>query len=191
MDASKYLFQTLFARDIILKMSYQTSFDIVKLTKVTVQYSSKYMLTESQNILLPSGAIQNCTGQMPYLTRAKYSVAAFKLKEKQVLGCAVTLRKEKMHHFFTHSVKMLLPRTKELTSLPVSPVQRNVHFGIVQLLFFPSLEQSVDVFESLEGCSVHVHTSAKEHVETLLLCTGLRLPVYDYDEDLYNENLIV
>ena len=191
MDMTKYVYQSVFARDMVAKMQYGSSFDIVQLKKVTVHYTSKYMLAEPKNILLPSVALQLVTAQTPRVTRASQSVASFKLKKKQVVGCAVTLRKQLMYSFMTQCVHVLLPKTKDFCSVPIrtrfgslsTPVvqersaEQSVHFGIEQLLFFPSLEKHVDIFEPLEGCSVHVHTSAKTPVETLLLCSALKLPV--------------
>jgi large subunit ribosomal protein L5 len=184
MDMTTYVFRTMFARDMLMKMHYGSSFDIVRFKKVTVQYTSKYMLAEPKNILLPCVALQLVTGQTPHVRRAAQSVAAFKLKKSQVLGCAVTLRKEKMYRFMTQCVHVLLPQFKDYASLPVSALQPNVHFGVEQLLFFPALEKHVDIFEPLEGCSVHVHTTAKTQAETLLLCSGLKLPTHAGDKDI-------
>lgn len=184
MDMTKYVFHSVFARDMVVKMHYGSHFDIVQLKKVTVQYTSKYMLAEPKNILLPCVALQLLTGQTPHVTRAAQSVAAFKLKKNQVIGCAVTLRKDMMHRFMTQCVHVLLPKIKDFSSLPVSAAQPNVHFGVEQMLFFPTLEKHVDIFESLEGCSVHVHTTAKTPVETLLLCSGLKLPAHAADKDM-------
>lgn len=182
MDMTSYVFHSILARDMAVKMHYGSSFDLAQLEKVTVQYTSKYMLTEPKNILLPCVALQLITGRMPHVTRAKHSVAAFQLKKNQVLGCAVTLRKDAMYRFVTQCVHVVLPKKKELSSLPVSTTQPNVHFGIEQMLFFPALERLADSFESLEGCSVHVHTTAKTHTETLLLCSGLKLPTHSAAE---------
>ena len=92
MDATKYVFHSVFARDMVVKMHYGSHFDIVQLKKS--QYNtSKYMLAEPKNILLPCVALQLLTGQTPHVTRAAQSVAAFKLK-KTKYGCAVTLRKD-------------------------------------------------------------------------------------------------
>jgi large subunit ribosomal protein L5 len=176
MDMTKYVFDAVFARDMVVKMAYDSSFDVVQLTKVTVHYTSKYMLAEPKNMLLPSVALQLVTGQTPHVTRAAQSVAAFKLKKNQVLGCAVTLRHLLMYRFVTQCVHVLLPRVKDFTSLPLTT--SHVHFGIAQMLFFPALEKHVDVFETLEGCSVHVHTTAKTPVEAVLLCSALKLPTH-------------
>ena len=170
----KYVYQSLFARDMVVKMQYGSCFDVVHLKKIKVHYTSKYMLAEPKNILLPAVALQLVTAQTPHVTRASQSVAAFKLKKNQVLGCTVTLRKHLMYRFLTQCVHILLPRTKDFSSLPVS--SPSVHFGIEQMLFFPTLEKHVDIFEPLEGCSVHLQTSAKTSIETLLLCSGFKLP---------------
>lgn len=179
MHMTKYMFDALFARDMLVKMQYGSSMDIVRMHKITVHYTSQYMLQDMTHMLLPCVAIQLLTGQTPYVTRAKQSVASYKLKKHQVIGCAVTLREARMYAFFTQCVHVMAPRNTAFALLPVYALQPTVHFGVTQLLFFPSLEKHVDIFEALEGCAIHVHTTARTHVETRLLCSGLTLPSMD------------
>jgi large subunit ribosomal protein L5 len=177
MHFTDYYSDSLFARDMLLKMNYHSLFDIVQFEKLTVQYTSKYVIADKKNILPAVLALELLTGQKPRLTRAKKSVAAFKLKEKTLLGCTVTLRAQAMHTFLEHLVHVLLPRFKRFQALVPSCTQKHLHLGVEQLLFFPSLEKSVELFEFLPGCSVHVHTTANAHAEKLLLCSAFKLPV--------------
>lgn len=186
MDKTAFVLHSLLARDMLVKLQYGSSFDMARVTKVTVQYTSKYMLSEPKNMLLPTVALQVVSGQTPHMLRASQSVAAFKLKDKQVLGCAVTLRQAAMYTFLTACVDVVFPRDKDIASFPVFPMHTIVHIGLSQLLFFPALEKHVDVFEPLEGCAISVHTTAKSHHETLVLCSGLQLPcqpAHQHDEE--------
>lgn len=182
MDMTEYFYHAVIARDMAIKMEYGSSFDLVKLDKVTMQYTSKHVVSEPRNILLACVALQLVTGRTPYVTHAKRSVASFHLRKRMVLGCAVTLRKSIMFPLVTQCMHIVLPKSKETTSLPISPLQPNVHFGIEQMLFFPLLEKYPDHFESLEGCSISIHTTAKKHVEALLLLSGLRIPTHSNEE---------
>lgn len=177
MNMIQYSLNQFFARDMVIKMQYTTCFDIARVQKVTVQYTSKYLVDDAKQSVLPSVALQLITNQTPTLIRAKQSVASFKLKEKQVIGCMVTLQKQKMYNFLLQCVHMHLPHVKHLKPFHISVNQSNVHFGIDQLLFFPPVQKHVNVFESLDGCSVHIHTNASKTSETALLCSVLKFPV--------------
>jgi large subunit ribosomal protein L5 len=177
MYVTDYYYDYVFARDMLLKMDSHTLFDTVQFDKMTVQYTSKYVLAEKKNILPAVLALELFTGQKPRLTRAKKSVAAFKLKEDTLLGCTVTLRQQPMRTFLGRFVHVLLPRFKRFEAVVPSHTQNHVHLGVKQLLFFPALEKNVEMFEFLPGCSVHVHTTARTHAEKLLLCSAFKLPV--------------
>ena len=100
MNMVQYSLQQFFARDMVIKMQYTTCFEIVRVQKLTVQYTSKYLVDDMKQSVLPSVALQLITNQTPTLVRAKQSVASFKLKEKQVIGCMVTLQKQKCIIFY-------------------------------------------------------------------------------------------
>jgi len=176
MNTIRYSLKHVFARDIALKMNYGSSFDLVKLEKVTVEYTSKYLLEDPKHSFLAFVALKLVTNQTPKMTFAQKSVAAFKLKKGQVLGCTATLRGNNMDNFLQQCIFMHIPRIKQLKLLSNDQIKPNVHFGISQMLFFPSLEKHVNIFEALEGCTIQIHTTASNNNETLLLCSMLKLP---------------
>ena len=89
MNTIRYSLKHVFARDMALKMNYGSSFDLVKLKKVTVEYTSKYLLEDPKHSFLAFVALKLVTNQTPKMTFAQKSVAAFKLKKGQVLGCTL------------------------------------------------------------------------------------------------------
>lgn len=170
-------FKTLFARDMVIKMNYGSCLDLAKVKKVTLQYTSKYVVEEPKQSFLACVAFQLITQQTPRIIHAKQSVAAFKLKEHQVVGCIVTLRRDNMYEFLQNVIYTHLPQNTYFTPIQVSKTQPNVHFGLSQVLFFSELEKHVNIFESLDGCAVQLYTTAKTPIETLLICSALKLPV--------------
>ena len=91
MNTIRYSLKHVFARDMALKMNYGSSFDLVKLKKVTVEYTSKYLLEDPKHSFLAFVALKLVTNQTPKMTFAQKSVAAFKLKKGQVLGCNICM----------------------------------------------------------------------------------------------------
>jgi large subunit ribosomal protein L5 len=182
-------FRTLFARDMVIKMNYGSCLDLAKIKKATLQYTSKYVVEEPKQSFLACVAFQLITQQTPRIIHAKQSVAAFKLKEHQVVGCIVTLRRDNMYEFLQNVIYTHLPQNTYFTPIQVSKTQPNVHFGLSQVLFFSELEKHVNIFESLDGCAVQLYTTAKTPIETLLICSALKLPVESMSgikkQDLY------
>lgn len=181
LDVTSHVLASIFARDMVLKMGYTTSMDMVKLTKVSVHTTSKYVAADPKYVSVHALALQLMTGQTPYVTRAKQSIATWKLKKGMVLGCAVTLRRAPMTHCLTQWLMVLLPRFKDRVSLPVPSTHHTVHVSMTQPLFHPSAEHLVELFEPIDGCVMDVHTNATSHIETLLLCTAIGLPVHSVD----------
>ena len=137
------------ARDMILKQNARSVMELPTLQKVVLHSSTHSALSNRKNILPLFVAMQLWTMQTPTLTRAKQSVASFKLKQGQLIGCKVTLRKKNMHRFvqtFTHAV---LPRVRDLAPYRTTPV--DLSFGFTSYLLFPQTEHLYDFFEHCTG----------------------------------------
>jgi large subunit ribosomal protein L5 len=181
MHLTDHFSRFLFSRDMLLKTKCHSLEDIVTFDKITVQYTSKHLSAEKKNILPAFAAFQLLTGAKPRITRAKKSLASYQLREGSLTGLMVTLRREKIHTFLDTLVNVHLPRIQRYEEIYSSAVQKHVHFGIEELLFFPVLEGAVELFEVLPGCSVHVHTKARTQAEKLLICSAFKLPVALFD----------
>ena len=132
-------------------------------------------MEEPKQSFLACVAFQLITQQTPRIIHAKQSVAAFKLKEHQVVGCIVTLRRDNMYEFLQNVIYTHLPQNTYFTPIQVSKTQPNVHFGLSQVLFFSELEKHVNIFESLDGCAVQLYTTAKTPIETLLILSLIHI----------------
>ena len=114
------------------------------------------------------------TGQKPVVTRAKKSIAGFKLREGQAIGCKVTLRGVRMYEFLDRLVSLAIPRIRDFRGLPTKAFdgRGNYTFGVTEQLIFPEIEY--DKIDTTRGMDITIVTSAKtnEHAKALLDAFG-------------------
>lgn len=125
--------------------------------------------------------IRLITGQHPILTRAKQSVASFKVREGMILGLMVTLRREKMEAFLNKLINLVLPRIRDFRGMQKSAFdsQWNYNLGIQDQLLFPEIE-----FENVDqqrGVNITIVTTAKTKEEALSLFNALKFPFTKYE----------
>jgi large subunit ribosomal protein L5 len=122
------------------------------------------------------GELTRITGQKAVITKAKKSIASFKLREGMPIGCMVTLRRDKAYEFLDRLINIALPRVRDFKG--VSPKafdgRGNYTLGIREQLIFPELE--IDKIDKIKGLNVTVVTSAKNDEEGRALLAGLGMP---------------
>jgi large subunit ribosomal protein L5 len=156
------------------------------------QYSSVMQVPKVERVVLNIGvgeAIQNpkaldgaandlrvISGQRPVITRAKKSIAGFKLREKMAIGCKVTLRGARMYDFLEKLINLALPRVRDFRG--VSPQafdgRGNYSLGIKEQTIFPEIEY--DKIDKIRGLEVVIVTTAKTDEEARELLRGMGMP---------------
>jgi len=131
-----------------------------------------------QNIKILDSAAQELsqiTGQKPVITKAKKSIAQFKLRTGMPIGCMVTLRKERMYEFFNRLVNITLPRVRDFKGLSGKSFdgRGNYALGIREQLIFPEIHY--DKIDKVKGMNIVIVTTAKtdEEVKELLKLLGM------------------
>lgn len=128
--------------------------------------------------LLESGVndLAQITGQKPIVTRAHKSIANFKLREGVSIGCAVTLRGERMYEFFDRLVNVALPRVRDFRGVPENAFdgRGNYSLGIREHTVFPEI--NIDKVEQVKGFTVSMVTTAKTDAEGRALLRALGMP---------------
>lgn len=116
------------------------------------------------------------TGQRPVVTRAKKSIAGFKLREGMKIGCMVTLRGAQMWDFYDRLVSVALPRTRDFrgTSRKAFDGRGNYTLGIKEILIFPEVD--IEKLDAVPGMNVCIHTTAKTDDEGRALLSHLGMP---------------
>jgi len=121
-------------------------------------------------------SLGNITGQRPVVTRARKSIAGFKLREGMKIGCMVTLRGPRMWEFFDRLLTVALPRTRDFrgVSRKAFDGRGNYTLGIRELLIFPEVD--IEKLDKVPGMNICVHTSAKNDDEGRALLSQLGVP---------------
>jgi large subunit ribosomal protein L5 len=132
-----------------------------------------------QNIKILDSAVAELTmivGQKPVITKAKKSIATFKLRKGMSIGCRVTLRRERMYEFFDRLVNVALPRVRDFRGIsPKSFDGRgNFSMGLKEQIIFPEMEY--DKIDKVKGMNISIVTSAKTDDEARELLRLMGLP---------------
>lgn len=178
----------LFERDFLLKVKPQNSFQIARLLRISLDITNGFIANERGYNLFPSVGLALLTGQQPKTIRAKKSVASFKVKAGSVVGCQVIVRGRRMKAFLDALALLAMPQLKQEQLFPsrASDNPGTLYFGLTELLAFPELERNFEVFDSLGGCFVQLHTDARTRFEKMLLLSFHNLPVYLHDKREYS-----
>ncbi len=128
---------------------------------------------------LLDGAVRDLTlisGQKPIVTRARKSIAAFKLREDNPIGCKVTLRGDRMWEFFDRLVALAIPRIRDFRGLPPNSFdgRGNYTFGITEQLIFPEIDY--DNVDAVHGMDIVIVTTARTDAEGRALLDAFNFP---------------
>lgn len=116
------------------------------------------------------------SGQKPIVTKARKSIAAFKLREGMPIGCAVTLRGERMWHFLDRLISIALPRVRDFRGIPTKSFdgRGNYTLGVREHVIFPEIDYTKT--ENIKGLNVTIVTTAQTDPEALSLLKGMGMP---------------
>ena len=165
------------AVDALMKrFNYKNRMQVPKLEKIIVNMGLGEAI---QNIKILDSAAQELsqiTGQKPVITKAKKSIAQFKLRTGMPIGCMVTLRKEKMYEFFNRLVNVTLPRVRDFKGLSGKSFdgRGNYALGIREQLIFPEIHY--DKIDKVKGMNIVIVTTAKTDEEGKELLKLLGMP---------------
>ena len=126
--------------------------------------------------------LQQITGRKPAISKSRHSIANFKLREGQPIGCRVTLRKDAMYEFFDRLVAAALPRIRDFRGLSPRKFdgRGNYTFGIADQTIFPEIE--LDKIKRTQGMDVTIVTSARTDAEALDLLKMMGFPLAEAKE---------
>ncbi len=157
------------------RFNYKNVMEVPKLEKIVINMGLGEAI---QNIKILDSAVQELAviaGQKPVITKAKKSIAQFKLRAGMPIGCMVTLRKERMYEFLSHLVNAALPRVRDFKGLSGKSFdgRGNYALGIREQLIFPEIRY--DKIDKVKGMNIVIGTTAKtdEEGKELLRLMGM------------------
>ena len=161
------------------KFEYTNKHQMPKLSKIVINMGVGDAVLDSKVINFAISDLTAISGQKPYTTYAKKSIATFKLREGMKLGCKVTLRRDRMFEFLERLVLVALPRVKEFRGLSVKSFdgRGNITFGIKEQIVFPEI--NYDKIDKVRGMDITIVTTANTDEEAKALLSEYNLPFYN------------
>ena len=147
------------------KFGYKSTMQIPKLEKIVINIGMGEAKDNPKAIDAACGDLAKITGQKPIVTKARKSVANFKLREGMNIGCKVTLRSSKMYEFMDRLFNVALPRVRDFRGISANGFdgRGNFSFGIKEQLIFPEIDY--DKIDKIRGMDINFVTTAKTDEE--------------------------
>ena len=176
MNALKEKYQKEVVPALIKKFEYKSSMQVPKLDKVVINIGLGDTRENPKALENAMKELAQITGQKPVVTKAKKSIAAFKIREGQDLGCKVTLRRDKMYDFAYKLFNVALPRVRDFRGVSTNSFdgRGNYSMGLKEQLIFPEIEY--DKVDKLRGMDIIFVTTAKNDEEARELLKLLGMP---------------
>ncbi len=174
----KEQYQTEIASALMKEFEYQSVMQVPRITKVVVNVGLGEALDNAKAVEFAVNDVTAITGQKPVVTKAKKSIAGFKLREGRIIGVKVTLRGERMWSFLTRLIHVALPRTRDFQGISPDAFdgRGNYTLGLREQLIFPEIEY--DKIDKIRGMEVTIVTTAKTDEEGRRLLTMLGMPFW-------------
>ena len=162
---------------LIQEFSYQNVMQAPKVEKVVINIGMGEAITNSGAMDAAVRDLQTISGQQPVVTRAKRSIAAFKLRTGQSIGCMVTLRGARMYDFLDKLFNISLPRIKDFKGVSTRSLdgRGGMNIGIREQLIFPEIEY--DKIDKIRGMDISIVTTARTDEEARELLRTLGMPI--------------
>jgi len=158
------------------QFSYGNPMQVPRLVKIVLNMGMGEAITNAKALDHAVSELERISGQHPVITRAKKSIATFKLREGMPIGTTVTLRRERMYEFLDRFMSAALPRIRDFKGVPPKSFdgRGNHSVGIKEQVIFPEIE--IDKVDAIHGLDITIVTTAKTDEEGRALLGHLGMP---------------
>ena len=162
--------------DLKTELTIKNIHGVPRLKKIVINMGIKDALADKKNVEIATEVLAQITGQKPKITKAKKSIATFKLREGDRIGVMVTLRGKRMYDFYEKLVGIVLPRLRDFRGVPIKSFdgRGNYSLGFSESLVFPEIDPSN--IEKVRGLEITIVTSARDNKEAEALLRALGMP---------------
>lgn len=171
-----------FYKDTVVKQlqeqfKYKSVMEVPRITKITLNMGVGEALADKKVMEHAVSDMTKISGQKPIVTKARKSIAGFKVREGWPIGCKVTLRKERMYEFLDRLISIAIPRVRDFRGLsPKSFDGRgNYSMGVKEQIIFPEIDY--DKIDALRGLDITITTTAKNDEEGRALLAAFNFPI--------------
>ena len=179
MDRLKELYHKELVPRLMKEFSYKNRMQVPRLGKILVNMGLGEAIQNIKILDSATNELMVITGQKPVTTKAKKSIANFKLRKGMSIGCMVTLRENRMYEFFDRLVNVSLPRVRDFRGVSGKSFdgRGNYSLGIKEQIIFPEIDY--DKIDKIKGLSINIVTTAKTDEEGKALLGLLGMPFRD------------
>jgi len=162
--------------DLMQKFGFKTPMEVPRIQKITLNMGVGESVQDKKVVDNAAADMAKIAGQKPVITKAKQSIANFKIRRDYPVGCMVTLRGKRMYEFLDRLVTVAIPRIRDFRGVSNRAFdgRGNYSLGVKEQIIFPEIEY--DKIDALRGMNISITTTAKNNEEARALLTAFRFP---------------
>ncbi len=162
--------------ELLQKFGYKSVMQVPRITKITLNMGVGEAVGDKKVLDYAVGDLQKVAGQKPVTTKAKKSIAGFKIRDGYPIGCMVTLRGPRMYEFLDRLVTIAMPRIRDFRGIAGKGFdgRGNYNLGVKEQIIFPEIEY--DKIDALRGMNISITTTAKSDDEARALLAAFKFP---------------
>lgn len=158
------------------QFKYKSIMEVPRITKITLNIGLGEATSDKKIIENALSDLKKISGQQPVVTKAKKSIATFKVREGYPIGCMVTLRKVRMYEFLDRLITIAIPRIRDFRGISGKSFdgRGNYNMGIKEQIIFPEIDY--DKIDAIRGLNISITTTAKTDLEAKALLAAFSFP---------------
>jgi large subunit ribosomal protein L5 len=162
--------------DLMQRFGYRSVLQVPRIEKITLNMGVGEAVADKKIMESALGDMEKIAGQKPVVTKARKSIANFKIRAGYPIGCMVTLRGARMYEFFDRLVSVAIPRIRDFRGVSARAFdgRGNYNMGVKEQIIFPEIEY--DKIDVLRGMNITITTSAKSDAEAKALLAAFKFP---------------
>ncbi|MDO8438492.1 MAG: 50S ribosomal protein L5 [Nitrosomonadaceae bacterium] len=163
-------------KQLMQQFGYKSMMEVPRIRKITLNMGVGEAIADKKIMDNAVGDMQKIAGQRPVVTKAKKSIATFKVREGYPVGCMVTLRRVRMYEFLDRLVSVAIPRIRDFRGISGRAFdgRGNYNMGVKEQIIFPEIEY--DKIDALRGMNITITTTAKTDAEAKALLAAFKFP---------------
>jgi large subunit ribosomal protein L5 len=172
----KQFYKDTVVKQMIEQFGYKSPMEVPRIEKIVLNMGVGEAVADKKVMENAVGDLEKIAGQKAIVTKAKKSVASFKIRDGYPVGCKVTLRRERMYEFLDRLVTVAIPRIRDFRGIPGKSFdgRGNYNMGVKEQIIFPEIEY--DKIDALRGMNITITTTAKTDDEARALLAAFSFP---------------
>jgi len=169
-------YESVIRKRMMEELGYKNLHEVPRLEKIVINMGVGEAVNDSKKIQLAANELAVISGQKPVVTKARKSIATFKVREGMALGCKVTLRRNRMYEFLDRLITIALPRVRDFRGVKGNAFdgRGNYALGLKEQLVFPEIDY--DKVDQVRGLDIVICTTAKSDKEAKVLLKAFDMP---------------